>query len=69
MQIYCYTVPELNRYIELCNFSNDEMRYFNLRSRRNSNVSIALAMNISEVQVSKIARRVRDKMKRVEKYM
>lgn len=69
MQIYDYTVPELNRYRELCNFTKDELQYFNLRSRRNSNVSIALAMNVSEAQVSKIARRVRDKMKRVEKYL
>lgn len=69
MQIYDYTVPELQRYRELCNFIDDEMEYFNLRSRGRSNIQIAIAMNVSEAQVSKVARRVRAKMDRVEKYL
>lgn len=48
-----------------CNFTVDEMIYFNLRAKDKSNVQIALEMNISEAQVSKLARRVKDKMKRV----
>ena len=69
MQIYDYTVPELQRYRELCNFIDDEMEYFNLRSRGNSNIQIAISMNVSEAQVSKVAKRVRAKMDRVEKYL
>ena len=69
MQIYDYTVPELQRYRELCNFIDDEMEYFNLRSRGRSNIQIAIAMNVSEAQVSKVAKRVRAKMDRVEKYL
>lgn len=42
MQIYDYTVPELQRYRELCNFIDDEMEYFNLRSRGKSNIQIAI---------------------------
>ena len=65
MKIRDFTVPELNRFRELCNFSENELMYFNLRARDKSNVQISLEMNISEPQVSKLARRVKDKMKRV----
>jgi transcriptional regulator len=65
MQIYDFTVPELNKFRELCNFSDDELEYFNLRSRHKSNVEIAMAMHVSEAQVSKLARKVKDKIKRI----
>ena len=65
MKIRDFTVPELNRFRELCNFTPDELEYFNLRSRDKSNVEIALTMNVSEPQVSKLARRVKNKMIRV----
>lgn len=65
MQIYDFTVPELNKFRELCNFSDDELEYFNLRSRHKSNVEIAMTMNVSEAQVSKLARKVKDKIKRI----
>ena len=65
MKIRDFTVPELNKFRELCNFTDDEMTYFNLRARDKSNVQIAIEMNVSEAQVSKLAKRVKDKMKRV----
>ena len=65
MQIYDFTVPELNRLRELCNFSDSELEYFNLRAKHKSNVEIALTMHVSESQVSKLARKVKDKIKRV----
>ena len=65
IQIYDFTVPELNVFRELCNFSDDELEYFNLRAKRKSNVQIAMAMNVSESQVSKLARRVKNKIKRI----
>lgn len=65
MKIRDFTVPELDRFRELCNFTDDELMYFNLRSRDKSNVQIAIEMNVSEPQVSKLAKRVKDKMKRV----
>lgn len=65
MKIRDFTVPELDRFRELCNFTDSELEYFNLRAKDKSNVQIALEMNISEPQVSKLARRVKDKMKRV----
>ena len=65
MQIYDFTVPELNKLRELCNFSDAELQYFNLRARHKSNVEIALTMHVSEAQVSKLARKVKDKIKRI----
>lgn len=65
MQIYDFTVPELNKLRDLCNFSDAELEYFNLRAKHKSNVEIALTMHVSESQVSKLARKVKDKVKRV----
>lgn len=64
-QLYDFTVPELNRFRELCNFSDSELEYFNLRAKHKSNVEIALIMHVSESQVSKLARKVKDKIKRI----
>jgi DNA-binding CsgD family transcriptional regulator len=69
MQIYDFTIPELERLKELCNFSPQELEYFNLRSKHKSNVEIALTMHVSEGQVSKLARKVKDKIKRTIKYL
>lgn len=65
MKIRDFTVPELNRFRELCNFTDSELEYFNLRAKDKSNVEIAILMNISEPQVSKLAKRVKSKMIRV----
>jgi len=65
MKLRDFTKPELDRFRELCNFTEDEMDYFNMRSQDLSNIQIALAMNVSEAQVSKLAKRVKDKIKRV----
>lgn len=56
---------ELNKFREECNFSDEELTYFNLRAKNKSNVQIAMQMNVSEAKVSKLARRVKDKMIRV----
>lgn len=65
MKIYDFTVPELEMFRELCNFTPDELEYFNLRSKYKSNVEISLIMNVSESQVSKLAKRVKSKILRV----
>lgn len=69
MQIYDFTVPELCKLRELCNFSEDELCYFNLRAKHKSNTFIAMEMNVSEPQVSKLARKVKDKILRVLSYI
>lgn len=65
MQIHDFTKPELDKFIELCNFTDDELTYFLMRARQKSNVQIAFEMHVSESKVSKLARKVKDKMKRV----
>ena len=65
LKVQNFTVPELEKLRKLCNFTPDEKCYFNLRSKDYSNVQIALAMHISESTVSKIAKRVKSKVKRV----
>lgn len=65
MQVYDFTVPELNILRELCNFSEDELQYFNLRAQHKSNTYIAMNMHISESQVSKLAKRVKNKIVRI----
>lgn len=47
-QLYDFTVPELSRFRELCNFSPQELEYFNLRAGHKSNIEIAFAMHVSE---------------------
>lgn len=65
MKIRDFTVPELNKFRELCNFTEDELTYFNLRAKDKSNIQISMEMNVSEAQVSKLAKRVKSKMKRI----
>ena len=65
MLIRDFTIPELNKFRELCNFTEDELQYFNLRAKDKSNVQIALTMNVSEAQVSKLAKRVKSKIIKV----
>lgn len=65
MKIRDFTVPELDRFRELCNFTDSELQYFNLRAKDKSNVEISLEMNVSEPQVSKLAKRVKSKIIRV----
>lgn len=68
MRICDLTVPELNRYREMCNFLDDELVYFNLKSRDKSNVQVAMALNVSEAQIPRIAGRVKAKMQRIGKF-
>lgn len=60
-----FTVPELNMFRELCNFTEEELEYFNLRAKDKSNSEIAYIMNVSEPKVSVLAKRVKAKMIRV----
>ena len=56
---------ELQMFRDKCNFTPDELTYFNLRAKDNSNIQIAFAMHISESKVSNLARKVKAKMIKV----
>ena len=60
-----FTIPELEYFRKMCNFTELERKYFNLRSKDYSNVQIALALHISESTVSNLAKRVKSKIYRV----
>ena len=65
MKICDFTVPELDRLRELCNFTEDERIYFDLRAKNKSNVQIAYELHVSESTVSVLARKVKKKIVRV----
>lgn len=65
LKIRDFTVPELDKFRTLCNFTPYERLYFELKARDKSNVEVSMEMNISLPQVSKIAKRVKSKMIRV----
>jgi len=64
MQVYDFTNPELDMLRQQCNFSDEELEYFNLRAKHLSNVQISLQMHISESKVSKLARKIKSKILR-----
>ena len=65
MQIYDFVEWELQMFRDECNFTEQELQYFNLRAKGKSNVQIALELNVSESQVSKLAKKVKSKMFRI----
>lgn len=65
MKLRDFTKPELDKFRELCNFTEQERAYFDLKASDLSNVQIAFALSVSEAQVSKLARRVKNKILRI----
>lgn len=65
MKIYDFVEKELQFFRENCNFSEDELTYFNLRAKHYSNLQIAIEMNVSEGKVSKLAKAVKTKILKV----
>lgn len=67
MQIYDFVEWELEklRLRKECNFSSEELDYFNLRAKHYSNQQIAIRMNVSEGKVSKLAKSVKTKILKV----
>ena len=68
MKISMYTVPELEHFKELCNFTEDELDYFELKAKNVSNSNIAILLGMSDSKVSVVAKSTKDKIRRVRKY-
>lgn len=63
---YCdFTEPELDVFRKLCNFTDDERTYFEMRAKDKSNVQISMAMNVSISTVANIAKRVKKKILKI----
>ena len=65
MKICDFVEWELQKFRNECNFTDEELEYFNLKSKNKTNVEIALTMNVSEAKVSILARKVKTKIKKV----
>lgn len=65
MKIYEFVEWELQKFREECNFTEDELKCFNLKAKNKSIIQIAMAMNISEPQVSKLTSRIKKKILKV----
>ena len=61
-----FTVPELNRLREQCNFVGMESRVFELRSKGNTLEEIAEILNVSVTHIGRISQKVNKKIKRVQ---
>lgn len=65
IKICNFTEPELDVFRQLCNFTDDERTYFELRAKDESNVYIARQLHVSESKVDDLARKVRSKILRI----
>lgn len=65
MLIRDYTKSEIDNCVQKCNFTDNELQYFLLKSKDKSIVQISYEMNISERQVSVLAKRVKSKISRM----
>lgn len=60
-----YIEPELDIFRSKCNFTEEELVYFNMKSKDSSDIKISYHMNISCSKVAKLSKLVRDKMENV----
>lgn len=65
--IYRLTKPELDICREECNFTPEEQEYFDARAKHCSHIEIAMTHHWSERKTSEIARRVKEKVKKILK--
>lgn len=65
MKVYDFVEWELQKFRDECNFTEEELEYFNLKSKNKSNVQISMQMHISESKVSVLARKVKNKILKV----
>lgn len=65
LKICEFVESELKELREQCNFTDDELCYFNLRAKDKSNIQISFDMHISESKVNSLAKRVKSKINKV----
>ncbi len=65
MRICDFTVPELNRFREQCNFTETERQCFELKAKDCTNTELAMKLNVSESTITVTMRRVRTKIAKV----
>lgn len=65
MQICDFVEWELDKFRKECNFTTEELEFFNYRSKNISIEQIAENMNISVSKANKLSRKVKDKIIKV----
>lgn len=60
-----FVEAELQMFRDKCNFTEEELAYFNEKAKDHSNVQIAMNQHWSTAKVSVIAKRVKKKMIKV----
>lgn len=65
MKVYDFTVPELNYFRTYCNFTNDVLQLFELRSQNMPLEQCAEKMNVSVSTAKRLSRKVNNKIIRV----
>ena len=65
MEIYDFVEWELQKFRDECNFTPEELEYFELRAKDRKNYQIAMDMNVSESKVYSLAKRVKRKIIKV----
>lgn len=65
MKFSDFTVPEIDRFLELCNFTEDEEQVFKLLIRGKNAVSISNKLNVSERTVYRMKKKMEIKIKKV----
>jgi hypothetical protein len=68
LKIYQFTVPELERFRQMANFTTDEMELFEYRSKGVPLEVCAERMNISTSTAKRLSRRVNAKIIRLCPY-
>jgi hypothetical protein len=65
IQIYDFVNWELEKFRNECNFSDEELEYFNLRAKHISHERVAELMNISVSKADTLSRKVKMKILKV----
>lgn len=65
MKICDFTKPELDKFREQCNFTEDEMQCFDLKAKGMTNIQLSMQLAMSESKVSMTMKRVRTKITKI----
>ena len=65
MKICDFTKPELDKFREQCNFTEEESQCFELKSKGLTNVQLSMKLNMSESKVSVTMKKVRTKITKI----
>lgn len=62
MKICDFTKPELDKFREQCNFTDEERQCFELKAKNKTNTELSMTLNMSESKVSSIMKKIRIKI-------